>query len=104
MINIKNIKRKIKSISGNSLAEFAVTTAMMATLATTAAPRFSGIGEGAKEKKTLSEIDKIVIASSNFFNGKVTSEGRGRFPGQEKYDVQIGGYASEVQLLAAGSH
>ena len=57
MINIKNIKRKIKSISGNSLAEFAVTTAMMATLATTAAPRFSGIGEGAKEKKTLSEID-----------------------------------------------
>ena len=67
MINIKNIKRKIKSISGNSLAEFAVTTAMMATLATTAAPRFSGIGEGAKEKKTLAEIDKIVISSSNFF-------------------------------------
>ena len=99
MINIKNIKRKIKSISGTSLAEFAVTTAMMATLATTAAPRFSGIGEGAKEKKTLSEIDKIVIASSNFFNGKVTSEGRGRFPGQEKYDVQIGGYVSEIQLL-----
>jgi len=99
MINIKNIKRKIKSISGNSLAEFAVTTAMMATLATTAAPRFSGIGEGAKEKKTLSEIDKIVIASSNFFNNKVTTEGRGRFPGQEKYDVQIGGYVSEIQLL-----
>jgi hypothetical protein len=72
---------------------------MMATLATTAAPRFSGIGEGAKEKKTLSEIDKIVIASSNFFNNKVTTEGRGRFPGQEKYDVQIGGYVSEIQLL-----
>ena len=100
MNTFKNIKRKIKSISGNSLAEFAVTTAMMATLATTAAPRFSGIGEGAKEKKTLSEIDKIVIASSNFFNNKVTTEGRGRFPGQEKYDVQIGGYASEIQLLS----
>ena len=100
MNTFKNIKRKIKSVSGNSLAEFAVTTAMMATLATTAAPRFSGIGEGAKEKKTLSEIDKIVIASSNFFNNKVTTEGRGRFPGQEKYDVQIGGYASEIQLLA----
>ena len=100
MINLKNMKRKFKSISGNSLAEFAVTTAMMATLATTAAPRFSGIGEGAKEKKTLSEIDKIVIASSNFFNNKVTTEGRGRFPGQEKYDVQIGGYESEIQLLA----
>ena len=99
MIRYKTIKKKFKSIKGNSLAEFAVTTAMMATLATTAAPRFSGIGEGAKEKKTLSEIDKIVIASSNFFNNKVTTEGRGRFPGQEKYDVQIGGYASEVQLL-----
>tara|TARA_Y100000996_G_scaffold64040_1_gene43357 strand:- start:147 stop:809 length:663 start_codon:yes stop_codon:yes gene_type:complete len=100
MINLKNIKRKIKSISGNSLAEFAVTTAMMATLATTAAPRFSGIGEGAKEKKSLAEIDKIVIASSNFFNSKVTTEGRGRFPGQEKYNVQVGGYASEIQLLS----
>ena len=99
MIRFKIIKKKFKSIKGNSLAEFAVTTAMMATLATTAAPRFSGIGEGAKEKKTLSEIDKIVIASSNFFNNKVTTEGRGRFPGQEKYDVQIGGYASEIQLL-----
>ena len=99
MIRFKAIKKKFKSIKGNSLAEFAVTTAMMATLATTAAPRFSGIGEGAKEKKTLSEIDKIVIASSNFFNNKVTTEGRGRFPGQEKYDVQIGGYASEIQLL-----
>ncbi len=99
MIRFKTIKKKFKSIKGNSLAEFAVTTAMMATLATTAAPRFSGIGEGAKEKKTLSEIDKIVIASSNFFNNKVTTEGRGRFPGQEKYDVQIGGYASEIQLL-----
>ncbi len=99
MIRFKTIKKKFKSIKGNALAEFAVTTAMMATLATTAAPRFSGIGEGAKEKKTLSEIDKIVIASSNFFNNKVTTEGRGRFPGQEKYDVQIGGYASEIQLL-----
>ena len=70
MIRFKTIKKKFKSIKGNSLAEFAVTTAMMATLATTAAPRFSGIGEGAKEKKTQAEIDKIVIASSNFFNNK----------------------------------
>ena len=95
---VKNFKRKIKSISGNSLAEFAVTIAMMATLATTAAPRFSGIGEGAKAKKTLSEIDKIVIASSNFYNSKVTTEGRGRFPGQERYDTQIGGYERLTEL------
>jgi len=99
MISFKTIKKKIRNIKGNSLAEFAVTTAMMATLATTAAPRFSGIGEGAKEKKTLAEIDKIVIASSNFFNSKVTTEGRGRFPGQEKYNVAVGGYDSEIALL-----
>ena len=35
----------------SSIAEFAVTTAMMATLATTAAPKFSGVGEGAKGKR-----------------------------------------------------
>ena len=76
MISFKSVKKKIKNIKGNSLAEFAVTTAMMATLATTAAPRFSGIGEGAKEKKTLAEIDKIVIASSNFLIVKLQQRSR----------------------------
>ena len=99
MKTLQNIRKKIKSVRGNSLAEFAVTTAMMATLATTAAPRFSGIGEGAKEKKTMAEIDKIITASSNFFNAMSITEGRGRFPGQERYDEQVGGYASEIQLL-----
>ena len=99
MINFKSINKKIRNIKGNSLAEFAVTTAMMATLATTAAPRFSGIGEGAKEKKTQAEIDKIIISASNFYNDKVVSEGRGRFPGQEKYNVPIGGYSKESDLL-----
>ena len=75
MKTLQNIKKKIKSVRGNSLAEFAVTTAMMATLATTAAPRFSGIGEGAKEKKTMAEIDKIVTSSSNFFNAMSITEG-----------------------------
>ncbi len=50
---MKKIMKKLKRVNGQSLAEFAVTTAMMATLATTAAPKFSGVGEGAKEKKTL---------------------------------------------------
>ena len=94
----KSIKRYLKSTSGNTLAEFAVTTAMMATLATTAAPKFSGVGEGAKEKKTLAEIDKIVKSANNFYNTKVTEEGRGRFPGQIKYDEQIGGYALDTLL------
>ena len=94
----KSIKRYLKSTSGNTLAEFAVTTAMMATLATTAAPKFSGVGEGAKEKKTLADIDKIVKSANNFYNQKVTEEGRGRFPGQIKYDEQIGGYALDTLL------
>ena len=96
----KNIIKKLKSRKGNSLAEFAVTTAMMATLATTAAPKFSGVGEGAKEKKTLADIDKIVKSANNFYNSKVTTEGRGRFPGQTKYDAAVGGYASDSLLIA----
>ncbi len=86
--------KKIKSVSGQSLAEFAVVTAMMGTMATTAAPKFSGVGEGAKGKKTMAEIDKIIQAGSNFYNAKVSSEGRGRFPGQEKYDEEVGLYTT----------
>ena len=96
-----NLIRKLKSTRGNSLAEFAVTTAMMATLATTAAPKFSGVGEGAKEKKTMADIDKIVKSANNFYNAKVTEEGRGRFPGQIKYDEAVGGYANDT-LIASG--
>ena len=94
----KNLIKKLKSTTGNSLAEFAVTTAMMATLATTAAPKFSGVGEGAKEKKTMADIDKIVKSANNFYNAKVTEEGRGRFPGQVKYNEAVGGYSSEALL------
>ena len=83
---------KIKSGNGNSLAEFAVTTAMMATLAATAAPQFGSVGEGAKEKKTMNNIDKIVQAANNYYNAKLDVEGRGRFPGQSKYDSKVGGY------------
>ena len=95
--------KRLKSRKGQSLAEFAVTTAMMATLATTAAPKFSGVGEGAKEKKTLADIDKIMKSANNFFNEKVTSEGRGRFPGQIKYNRSVpddAGYTTEDELLA----
>ena len=52
-----NLIKKLKSNKGNSLAEFAVTTALMATLATTAAPKFGAVGSGAKEKKTMNNID-----------------------------------------------
>ena len=95
----KSIIKFFKNTDGNSLAEFAVTTAMMATLATTAAPKFSGVGEGAKEKKTMADIDKIVKSANNFYNSKVTEEGRGRFPGQVKYDESVGLYDTEAALI-----
>lgn len=87
--------KKIKSVSGQSLAEFAVVTAMMGTMATVAAPKFSGVGEGAKEKKSMSTIDNIVKAANNFYNTAVADEGRGRFPGQEKFDREVGGYGTD---------
>tara|TARA_Y100001934_G_scaffold209477_1_gene247854 strand:- start:3168 stop:3890 length:723 start_codon:yes stop_codon:yes gene_type:complete len=92
---MKSLIRHFKKVNGQSLAEFAVTTAMMATLATTAAPKFSGVGEGAKEKKTLADIDKILKSANNFYNEQVTKSGRGRFPGQWKYNEPVpsnGGY------------
>ena len=93
----KTILNKIKSMTGNSLAEFAVTTAMMATLAATAAPQFGSVGEGAKEKKTMNNIDKIVQAANNYYNQKLDEEGRGRFPGQVKYDEPVGS-APDIDL------
>ena len=91
--------KRIKSNKGNSLAEFAVTTAMMATLATTAAPKFGQIGAGAKEKKTIANIDKIITVANNFYNQTLSEEGKGRFPGQSKYDQPVGGVTlSDGQL------
>ncbi len=92
--------KKIKSNSGQSLAEFAVVAAMMGTMATVAAPKFSGVGEGAKEKKSVSTIDNIVKAANNFYNSKVSSEGRGRFPGQEKFDRAVGGYGTDNATIS----
>ena len=86
-----NLIKTLKSRKGNSLAEFAVTTAMMATLATTAAPKFGQVGAGAKEKKTMANIDKILTVANNYYNQKLSDEGKGRFPGQSKYDSQVGG-------------
>ena len=86
-----NLIKKLKSNKGNSLAEFAVTTALMATLATTAAPKFGAVGDGAKQKKTMNNIDKILTVANNYYNEAVSNEGKGRFQGQSKYDSQVGG-------------
>ncbi len=97
---LKRFIRNVKSINGNSLAEFATTTALMATLAATAAPKLSEMSEGAKAEKSMNEIDKILTQARNHYQTTADTEGRGRFPGQEKYNVQVGGYTAETVLLA----
>ena len=87
-----NLIKKLKSTKGNSLAEFAVVTAMMGTLAVTAAPKFGAVGDGAKATSTIQSIDKIMTVANNFYNKQVSEEGRGRFPGQTKYDEKVGGF------------
>ena len=90
---LKTIIRNVKSIKGNSLAEFATTTALMATLAATAAPKLSEMSEGTKAEKSRNEIDKIIKQAGSFYQDMADAEGRGRFPGQTKYNVQVGGTA-----------
>lgn len=87
---LKTIIRNIKSVKGNSLAEFATTTALMATLAATAAPKLSEMSEGAKGEKSRNEIDKIIKQAGQFYQDTADNEGRGRFPNQKKFDVSIG--------------
>ena len=88
---LKAINRNVKSIKGNSLAEFATTTALMATLAATAAPKLSEMSEGTKAEKSRNEIDKIIKQAGQFYQDMADSEGRGRFPGQGKFNHSVGG-------------
>ena len=78
------------SNKGNSLAEFTVTMAIMATLATTSAPAFSRIGEGAKAKQTKANLEKIVKASQMWYNQQVELNGMGKFPSQPHRTTTIG--------------
>ena len=91
---IRRIIKNVKSIKGNSLAEFATTTALMATLAATAAPKLSEMSEGTKGEKSRNEIDKIVKQGGTFYQDMADLEGRGRFPGQAKHNVSVGGPAA----------
>ena len=84
---IKKLMRTIKSTKGNSLAEFAVTTAMMATLATTAAPKFGQVGAGAKEKKTIANLDKILTVANNYYNQTLSEEGKRRCRGSRAWET-----------------
>tara|TARA_Y100000816_G_scaffold214595_1_gene159844 strand:+ start:182 stop:916 length:735 start_codon:yes stop_codon:yes gene_type:complete len=88
---IKMILQKISRTNGNSLAEFATTTALMATLAATASPKLSEMAENSKREKTMNEIDKIMSQAQQFYQDAADQEGRGRFPGQGRYDMCVGG-------------
>ena len=101
---LKRIIRNVKSINGNSLAEFATTTALMATLAATAAPKLSEMSEGTKAEKSMNEIDKILTQARNHYQTTADEEGRGRFPGQEKYNCDVGGYMTENTPALQATH
>ena len=90
-LTLKSIIRNVKSIKGNSLAEFATTTALMATLAATAAPKLSEMSEGTKGEKSRNEIDKLIKQAGSYYQDKADKEGRGRFPGQTKFNLSVGG-------------
>lgn len=100
--------KTLKSTRGNSLAEFAVTAAMMATLATTAAPRFAGVGETGKQNQTKSNLEKLGKMAEQFYMNKLSpssdanpaGEGQGRLPAQDRYDEKIGGYERLTDLEA----
>ena len=96
---LKRIIRNVKSINGNSLAEFATTTALMATLAATAAPKLSEMSEGTMAEKSKNEMDKILTQARNHYQTTSNEEGRGRFPGQDKYNLAVGSYSNEDDVI-----
>ena len=102
-VTIKRIWKSISRVNGNSLAEFATVSALMATLAATAAPKLSEVSEGTKAQKSMNEIDKLLTQAKNFYQDTADLEGRGRFPGQDKYDYNVGGYGTDPTHTASGS-
>jgi hypothetical protein len=103
---LQTIIRNAKSVRGNSLAEFATTTALMATLAATAAPKLSEMSEGAKGEKSRNEIDKIIKMAGQFYQDQAEASlsGRGRFPNQSRYDVPVGGYGYTNNTTLGQAH
>ncbi len=97
-INNKKFKK------GNTLAEFAVVTALMATLAATASPKLSELSENGKSEKSMNEIDKIISQAQQFYQDSADIEGRGRFPGQGRYDMTVGGETHGLRGVGPGNH
>ena len=93
------LKGLVFSSNGQSLAEFAVITAMMATFITTAMPKFSDMMESGKANKSIDELDKLLLQAKNFYETTAAIEGRGRLPGQDKFDKAVGGYSSVIDVI-----
>tara|TARA_B100000214_G_scaffold82729_1_gene56221 strand:+ start:41 stop:727 length:687 start_codon:yes stop_codon:yes gene_type:complete len=93
------ILRQVLSRKGQSLAEFAVVTAMMATFITTALPKFSDVMEAGKANKCIDELDKLLLQAKNFYETTAALEGRGRLPGQDKFDMRVGSYNDTTELF-----
>ena len=89
----------MKSIKGQSIAEFAVITAMMSTFVATAAPRLSNLMEEGKTQKSIQEIDKLLMQAKTFYEFTSKLEGRGRLPGQDKFDIPVGGYSDTLEVF-----
>ena len=51
------------------------------------------MSEGTKAEKSRNEIDKIIKQAGQFYQDMADEEGRGRFPGQAKFNEQVGGTA-----------
>lgn len=80
-----NLEKKVAF----TLTELVVSVAIMGTLAAVAVPMYSDITESSKEKKTMANIDNILLGAHNWYNQMVTEEGRGRFPNQEDFNDAI---------------
>ena len=91
--------KSLKAVKGQSLAEFAVVTAMMATFITTALPKFSDLMETGKAQKSIQELDKLLLQAKSFYETTAALEGRGRLPGQDKFDMKVGGYTDTTALF-----
>ena len=96
---LKSLALLFREGKGQSLAEFAVITAMMATFIATAIPKYSDVMEVGKQNKSIQELDKLLVQAKNFYEETATLEGRGRLPGQDKYDMGVGGYTNIVDLF-----
>ena len=54
------------------------------------APKLSELSEGTKGEKSVNELDILKALASNYYQETASIEGRGRFPGQGRYDMVVG--------------